>query len=310
MPVKKIYTLGIVLIVISIILGCLSYSKFCCNFNFKTQLKDSCMVPDSNFFSIKGTNFEFHTTTNFNFGHNGGEMIMPVHDSINFGIEKLKNYFISNTNKKLVITGLLTCGEVNTLEFKNLGLARAQAVKRYFISKGLPILQLETKGGISHDWRTASAIVYGPLTFHFEKRETDLSLNSDLILIKEKINKEPLILFFKTNKSNRPINETLEGTRIFYIRRDSEIFEDIKFYMANVKNASVLIVGHGDSIGSKEYNMVLAQRRAEYTKNFLIKNGIEASRITTESKGSDEPFGSNRSAYERPLNRRSVITIK
>lgn len=306
---KTFYMLGILL---TIVLGSLLYSKLCYNYSLKKQLNDTSIVPDPNFFTIKGSNFEFHTNTNFNFYVNKGNLILPIDDSIDIGIEKLKKFFILNPNKKLVITGFLTSNEVNTPEFKNLGLARAQEVKKYFILKGLSTLQLEAKGEISDDWRTFSYTVYGPVTFHLAQREKDPSLNNDLILIKEKIKNEPLNQYFETNKSSRVVKETFQDVRasVFSTRTDKEKFEDIKLYMANVKDASVLIVGYTDNVGNKEYNLILAQKRAEFSKNYLTKNGIEASRIVTESKGSNEPIGNNTSVHERDLSRRTVITIK
>lgn len=85
---------------------------------------------------------------------------------------------------------------------------------------------------------------------------------------------------------------------------------DISKYLENVKDASVLIVGHSDNVGNRESNVILVQKRADFAKNYLIKNGIENSRISTESKGPDEPAGDNTTAEGKASNRRVVITIK
>ncbi|HET9783964.1 MAG TPA: peptidoglycan-associated lipoprotein Pal [Terriglobales bacterium] len=53
---------------------------------------------------------------------------------------------------------------------------------------------------------------------------------------------------------------------------------------------SVQIVGHCDARGSAEYNLALGSRRAESVKQFLVSQGVDAGRITTNSVGKEQPF--------------------
>jgi OmpA-OmpF porin, OOP family len=71
----------------------------------------------------------------------------------------------------------------------------------------------------------------------------------------------------------------------------------------------IIVVGFTDSIGSLAYNKKLSLRRAEAVKAYLVKNGIEASRVYTEGKAFAEPVGDNKTAAGRALNRRSVIEV-
>lgn len=52
----------------------------------------------------------------------------------------------------------------------------------------------------------------------------------------------------------------------------------------------VLVTGHTDRIGTREYNLGLSERRAETVKNYLVSVGIPAARITTRGVNSDEPI--------------------
>jgi OOP family OmpA-OmpF porin len=72
-------------------------------------------------------------------------------------------------------------------------------------------------------------------------------------------------------------------------------------------NANVEIIGHTDSKGSDEYNQKLSERRANSVRDFLVLQGIAASRITTIGKGESEPAESNATAKGRAINRRVVI---
>ena len=61
--------------------------------------------------------------------------------------------------------------------------------------------------------------------------------------------------------------------------------------MKSKPSLKVVITGNADRTGSESVNMKLAQRRADAVKTHLVKvYGIDASRITTEAKGSKEPI--------------------
>ena len=75
------------------------------------------------------------------------------------------------------------------------------------------------------------------------------------------------------------------------------------------KNSNVTIVleGHADERGTREYNLALGQRRAKSVANYLIANGIQKNRLITKSYGEERPLslGSNNSAWSK--NRRVEI---
>lgn len=71
----------------------------------------------------------------------------------------------------------------------------------------------------------------------------------------------------------------------------------------------VLIEAHADYIGSNAYNNRLSARRGDAVKNYLILNGINQSRLTTQAYGKTRPAASNSTAQGRALNRRVEFTI-
>ena len=77
------------------------------------------------------------------------------------------------------------------------------------------------------------------------------------------------------------------------------------------KNSSVNVVleGHADERGTREYNLALGERRANAAKDYLMTYGISSDRISVLSYGKERPVdaGSNPLAWSK--NRRSV-TIK
>ena len=75
-------------------------------------------------------------------------------------------------------------------------------------------------------------------------------------------------------------------------------------------NLSVVVEGHCDERGTREYNLALGQRRASVVKSFLVSLGVKPSSIKTASYGKEKPisYGSNERSWA--LNRRSVTTLK
>ncbi len=73
--------------------------------------------------------------------------------------------------------------------------------------------------------------------------------------------------------------------------------------------ASVVIEGHCDERGTREYNLALGQRRAQSVYDFMRSLGIQASRIDTVSYGEDQPLDprSTEAAWEK--NRRAHFRI-
>ncbi len=75
-------------------------------------------------------------------------------------------------------------------------------------------------------------------------------------------------------------------------------------------NYKIDIAGHTDSVGTKEYNIVLSQNRADAVKSYLINKGIESERIHSKGFGNEFPLESNLTKDGRAKNRRVEIMFK
>lgn len=54
-------------------------------------------------------------------------------------------------------------------------------------------------------------------------------------------------------------------------------------------STKVLIEGHADNRGTNEYNLALAERRADTVRDYLVGLGIDTDRLTVVSKGEEQP---------------------
>lgn len=72
---------------------------------------------------------------------------------------------------------------------------------------------------------------------------------------------------------------------------------------------SASIVGHTDSTSSDVFNQKLSEKRAEMVKSMLVKEGVDASRLSSSGKGESQPVASNKTKQGRAENRRIEVDL-
>ncbi|MFA7187939.1 MAG: OmpA family protein [Alphaproteobacteria bacterium] len=117
------------------------------------------------------------------------------------------------------------------------------------------------------------------------------------------------------NKIVEPSN--LNEQRAFFDFDSSIIREDAQnnllgqsLYMKHHPDTKIQIAGNCDERGTTEYNLGLGARRANAAKAVMVKDGIEAKRISTISYGKERPWklGSGESVWGK--NRNATTTVK
>jgi OOP family OmpA-OmpF porin len=104
------------------------------------------------------------------------------------------------------------------------------------------------------------------------------------------------IVFFGFNKSNL----TPEAARVV---------ADAAAAAKEYGSASIMVVGHTDTVGSPAYNNALSMRRSGAVKDGLIGNGIPASAISTAGRGESELMVQTGDGVKEPQNRRATIDL-
>jgi len=103
-------------------------------------------------------------------------------------------------------------------------------------------------------------------------------------------------VFFATNESilTTASRDTLRK-QATWLRANSEI--------------TVVLEGHADERGTREYNLALGERRANSAKDYLMTYGVSGSRISVISYGKERPVDAGSNPLSWSKNRRSV-TVK
>jgi peptidoglycan-associated lipoprotein len=95
------------------------------------------------------------------------------------------------------------------------------------------------------------------------------------------------------------------------IRADQRpILERQAAWLGRFPEVQVMVEGHTDERGTREYNLALGQRRANSARDVLVASGAAPARISTISYGKDRPaaLGSDEQAWAQ--NRRAVTVVR
>jgi outer membrane protein OmpA-like peptidoglycan-associated protein len=110
---------------------------------------------------------------------------------------------------------------------------------------------------------------------------------------------------------------TLSGS-VLFASGESTLLDSARSRLQQVAEAllaqdpakTLLVEGHSDSRGTAAANERLSRSRAEAVREFLVSQGVDASRISAVGLGSSRPLLDNRSAENRANNRRVEIVVR
>ena len=81
-------------------------------------------------------------------------------------------------------------------------------------------------------------------------------------------------------------------------------------WLNRYSNYRILIEGHADERGTREYNIALGARRGSVVVNYLVSRGVNAGRITTKSFGKERPVAICNDISCWSQNRRAVTVVQ
>ncbi|QND57197.1 peptidoglycan-associated lipoprotein Pal [Mesorhizobium huakuii] len=106
------------------------------------------------------------------------------------------------------------------------------------------------------------------------------------------------------------------GDRIFFDTDSTSIRADAQQtlsrqaqWLNQYKQYAIVVEGHADERGTREYNLALGARRAAATRDFLVSKGVASSRLKTISYGKERPVAVCDDISCWSQNRRAVTTL-
>ncbi len=91
--------------------------------------------------------------------------------------------------------------------------------------------------------------------------------------------------------------------------QSASVLADIIAILKEYSSAKFTVEGHTDSVGSDKLNQRLSDSRANSVKEYLVKNGIDAFRLSALGYGESRPIDSNKTKAGRTNNRRVEINL-
>ncbi|MCP4327775.1 MAG: peptidoglycan-associated lipoprotein Pal [Alphaproteobacteria bacterium] len=122
-----------------------------------------------------------------------------------------------------------------------------------------------------------------------------------------------------TSASDLTAQEQLEqiGDRVFFefnrynlTPQAQQAIQGWAKWMQGNPAVTVVVEGHADERGTREYNLALGERRADSARNYLVALGVQPGRISVVSYGKERPAVVGSNDYAWAQNRRAVIVVQ
>lgn len=241
-------------------------------------------------FTVTDSNWNLSTVNNFRFGKS--DNIPFLNTGMTNLLDSLGLYVQTHTGKTITVTGYYKQDEKNSSRFADLGLARADEIKKILVSKGIPAAAITTQSEIQEGlvFFPADTLIGGIL----------LAINNVPVPAgNEKDLFQPRTVYFNTGENTLPADSSFT----------SYIENAIVFLQTNA-DKKLLVTGFTDNVGDPEKNMRLSAARAAFVKAKLVKKGIPDNRIESNGKGMNDPVADNNTADGRSKNRRVTIQLQ
>lgn len=227
-------------------------------------------------------------------------------------------YLKANPNKRLRISGLFDSDETYSGNFANLGEARANAIKNWMISMGVPEGQIviDGKNRADIDGEIVGGAIYriednpdykGEVADNTNTSDANTSTNTGTNTTASNNTNTTasgtpppaVIIYFDYNSATPKISAT-----------DREKLLAFAKYLAANNGAKAVAEGHTDNVGSASYNITLSKQRSIAIENFLAQQGASKGQVDTQGFGFKNPVAANDSETTRAKNRRVELKIK
>ena len=216
-----------------------------------------------------------------------------LNDSGKAAIEEYRNNLrsaLTDSYLVLVVGHTDTSGDASYNDA--LSLRRAQSVADYLVTTGTREDAIGALGRGSRDPIASNDTLDGRI----QNRRVD-------ILLVAEVRAMDTLLFPSLALFDRKSAELTEAGQAFLEEQrlnSKELFDSALY---------VEIVGHADSKGSAEDNMLLSEQRANTVRDYLVSKGLDASIVETKGMGDTSPIADNDTAEGRAKNRRVEILV-
>lgn len=255
------------------------------------------------YMNFKAKGLDINKSDNISFAINSGKITQPVPDAAEEGAAELVAYLKANPNTKMEITGWYGIQENAGTDDLNLGRERANALRKWWISMGIPASQIEIIGAEQrNDIAFVDGQLYGGASYSIggeQSNESNATVNND-------------------KKDNATVDLT-DITNIYFDKNSAvpnmtsveieKLGQVVKYLKAN-QDKNLVIKGYASAEGSAAYNKRLGDSRGKAVKQYLKSKGVDINRVSVDAIGAAVTTAKDDSEAERSKDRRAELTIK
>ncbi len=242
----------------------------------------------------------------------GDTPILENYEQFSFGLENSvpdlsvdnKNYLNgvaaylkNNPDKNLKITGLYRPSEKSIQQgiFENLGLARANDIKKLLVQRGVD------KSRLFLDYNMGEESLSAPVSFSIFSAIPDEMSDKGEGIINAQYSFDNMVF----SDANFEINSAVFTPGPAFLNWA----DSVQVYLTQNPDKAFQIIGHTDNTGPAQYNKELGLERALSARRFFKEKGIK-NKMQVVSMGEKQPIASNATAEGEQRNRRVNFVIK
>lgn len=210
---------------------------------------------------------------NLIFGLNGAEpTIEPA--AVKTEFDDLADYVKSHPQKSLTLNGEYMATENNGTSFDNLGLARADALRGYLISLGVPAAQLLTGSSLKENLEIEDNRVFGAMNYVFGTVASGRNLNIQDAAAFSVTADDNLVFPMSAYEYNEPLSENLKAS-----------FKKTADYLKANPERSIRITGlYTDKEENNSVLPSLGMARANDIKGMLTDMGVPSRQVELDAR--------------------------
>jgi len=192
-------------------------------------------------------------------------------------------------DNKLEITGLYFEEESVPADVETMGLARAARIRDKYFSD-IPPDRISLRSRVVDEIPGVREDYFEAALFHW------IAIEKKVAETVEELD-DRIIIRFPFNSTEKDYDPKVDAYLAKLAKRVSQTGEQVK------------LTGHTDNVGDDAANLTFGAKRAQQIKQILVRSGVNATLITTESKGESQPVASNASEEGRHDNRRVEVRL-
>lgn len=285
----------IIILILWILLGLWLCNRYICGIGgvvAPAVIKDKC---ETSWNISDGSSFNQESNDHIRFRKSSFNQLKES-EQLRSTMVSVANYLKQNSDREITLTGYYEDNERNSSVLPNLGLARANTIKSRLNKLGVPTTQIDISSHLGVECWKNDTIQHG-IKVAFDKVGVN---NTRIRSIKQRLLGKPITVYFGTNQDNIKLDVGQ--------RKD---FADLFYYLDRVKGAKLDVSGHTDNVGNIISNTKLSKDRAQFVRDYLIKNGdVLGSKMDVNGYGPSKPVQSNNTPEGRSKNRRVEVTLK